>query len=312
MKAVTFDRYGDVGVLLVGEQQAARPGRGEVRVRVKASSLNPIDWKVRSGEMALMSGRRFPHALGSDLVGIVVEVGPAVRSLSVGDEVYGGVNAMKGGAYAEEVTTSAKNLARKPRGVSFVEAAAIPVAGVAALQGLRDLGRVAKGTRVLIHGCTGGVGTFALQIARRMGAHVTGTCSQANAALARELGADEVIDYRSSDLEKKGPFDVLFELSGKLRFAAARRLLAPRGVFVNPTPTPQVIIGSAIANLFRAQKHRCLLSAPNTKDLEELSSLVEAGALRSVVRRTFRLDEIREAHRYGEKGGSVGKVAIEI
>lgn len=259
MKAVVFGRYGDADVLSLGERPSSNPRKGEVRVRVTASALNPIDWKVRSGEMAMMSGWRFPHALGSDFAGVVVEVGPSVRSFAVGEEVFGGLNAMKGGAYAEELTAPASAIAKKPSGMSFRDAATLPVAGVAALQGLRDLGRVGQGTRVLVHGCTGGVGIFALQIARRMGAHVTGTCSAANMDLARELGADDVVDYRSMNLDEKAPFDVIFELSGKAPFARARRWLTPRGIFVNPTPTPAVLLGSAIGNLFRGQKHRCLL-----------------------------------------------------
>jgi NADPH:quinone reductase-like Zn-dependent oxidoreductase len=310
MAAVVFDRFGGPEVYRMGDEPIPAPGKGEVRVAVRAASINPIDWKIRKGEMKLMSGSRFPMHVGGDFAGVIEAVGPGVTAWKIGDEVMGLGAGMKGGAFAEAMIARVQDLVRKPAKVSFEEGACLLVA-LAALQALRDVAQARAGMRVLINGCTGGVGLPAIQLAKAMGLHVTGTCSTQSVALARELGADEVIDYRKEDVVARGGrYDVILDLATSLGFAKARALLAPRGVYVDPAPTPARIVGSAIANLFRSQKLKVLLSAPKPADLERLQADLASGKLRTIVDRSFRLAEVVDAFRYAEKGGMVGKVVL--
>lgn len=313
MKAIMFHTYGDVDVLRYEDISVPMPQGDQVLIELRATSINPIDWKIFRGEMKLMTGNRFPKMLGCDVAGIVRAIGPKVTDFAIGDEVYGGAPSMRGesGAFAEMVLARQGNLAKKPRRLSFVEAGTSTVA-ITALQGLRDLGKVGPGTRVLIHGCTGGVGVFAVQIAKHLGAYVVGVCSAAGMKLARELGADEVYDYRAHDVRTLKPaFDVIFDLSSKLPFAEARALLTPKGIFINPTPTPAALIGGTVANLFRGQRHAFLLSKMSPADLRYLAELLDRGKIRPVVDRVFSFGEIPEAMRVGLAGNVLGKLAVQ-
>jgi NADPH:quinone reductase-like Zn-dependent oxidoreductase len=313
MKAVRIQSFGGVENLQLTTQPIPEPGAGEVRVRVMAVSLNPIDSKIRVGAMKLMSGSRFPMALGFDLAGIVDAIGAGVSGLAVGDAVFGGVPNMPGGAYAEFVITTPGALAKKPAKLSFEEAAAVPVAGIAALAGLRDLAHLSPGMEVLINGCTGGVGSFAVQIARILGAKVVGTCSDAGMKLASQLGAQEVINYRSQDLSaQQGRFDTIFEMSGRLSFHDAKPLMKPRSVYVDPIPTPSVIVGSALTNPFRSQKRKPLLGKVTHADLSWLAAELSAGRLVSTVGRVFPFEEIQAATQAMEKGGVLGKIVLRV
>lgn len=311
MNAVFIDQFGGPEVLTLRAAPDPALGASDVRVRVRAASVNPVDAKIRRGEVRFISGSRFPMMLGGDFSGEVEAVGSAVRDLRPGQEVFGVCKGM-GGAYADRVVTRAERVALKPRTLSHTEAACLPVAGSAALQGLEPYRQRAPGQRVLIHGCTGGLGVFALQIARRFGAHVTGTCRAEVMDIARDLGAHEVINYRSGDLDRAEPFDVILDLSGKLPFTQARSRLTPRGVFINPTPTPVVILGAVLGNPFRRQQHQILLGQVTATRLKWLAEQVESGGLRVRVDRSFPLEAVREASMYAEAGGIVGKVVLDV
>lgn len=190
MKAITYDRFGPIDVMHLAEIPWPRPGKGQVLVKVRAASLNVIDARVRNGMMGLLAGKKFPKVPGSDLSGVVEEIGPGVTDFNIGDAVYGAADPLKGGALTEYVTLPATQLAPKPKGLSFEEAAAVPVTGLAALYALRNLGKVEAASSVLIHGASGPVGLFAVQIAKDMGAEVTAVAGTAGMEVVRSLGAD--------------------------------------------------------------------------------------------------------------------------
>ncbi|MGY2134264.1 NAD(P)-dependent alcohol dehydrogenase [Hymenobacter sp. HD11105] len=237
MKKVLYNRFGGVEVLELAEvaQPALTPN--EVLVRVKAVSINPLDWKIRQGEMKLVAGSTFPKGVGLDFAGVVEAVGAAVPGLHPGDDVFGLVDVLKGGALAEYVAVPAADLALKPANLSFAQAAALPVAGSAALQVLHQLVAVGPGTEILINGASGGIGMIATQLASQRGAVVTAVVGPAGTELARQWGSASVLNYREHDIKGAGKrYDVVLDLSGKLSFSAARPLLKPRGAYVNTVP----------------------------------------------------------------------------
>jgi NADPH:quinone reductase-like Zn-dependent oxidoreductase len=312
MKTVVYESFGGPEVLQLQEIALPIPGRGQVRVTVRAASINPIDGKFRRGELKLMSGTKFPKRVGGDLAGVVDAVGPEVEGLRVGDEVVGMVDGMLGGAYGEAAVTRPELLVAKPSRLSFEEAASVPVVALAAYLGLTK-GRVVEGTRVLIHGVSGGVGTFAVQIAKLLGAHVTATATGEGLKLVETLGAYRVLDYRKVDVAREPDrYDVIFELSGRLPFDRAASLLLPQGRFVDPTPTPTSIVLSALANPFRSRKHVILMSSPSAEALRWIFTRLEDGRLRPVVAKAFPLAQVREAVQFAEQSGVAGKVVLRV
>lgn len=313
MKAVLYDRYGDRDVMQLTDVPPAAPGAGEVRVRVQAVSVNPIDGKIRRGEQQLLAGGHFPKRPGMDFAGVVDAVGDAHGPFAVGDAVFGGVKSMSEGALGESAIVPVGAIAHRPASLDALNAAAVPVAAIAALQVLRDVVKVNPRDRVLVNGCTGGVGLFALQLARRMGAHVTGVCGTDGVATARAFGADEVIDYKKVALTSLGErYDALIELSGHLTFEQAEPLLDEQGRYVDFSPTPASLIGNTIANPFRSHQHLFAMTKTKRADLEELARLFEAGALKAPPITEFALEQFREAYALAEQGGVIGKVVIRV
>lgn len=310
MKALAYDRFGGADVFETREMPDPAPGKGEVVVAVRARSINLIDIRVRSGMMGPLVNKRFPKVPGADLAGEVVAVGPSVADFKLGDRVFGAADPFKGGAFAERIALPAANLCALPSALAFDLAATLPIAGLAALQSLRDLGALRAGQSVLIHGATGPVGLFAVQLAKRTGADVTAVGSS-GLDTARRLGADRLIDYRSKpDLPASQRFDLILNLSGKLPFARGRPLLKPEGRLVEPAPTIPVFIGSKLANLFRRQKHLALAAAVRRADLALLAELAAAGSLESVIAARFPFADAREAYAQVERGGVIGKVVV--
>lgn len=312
-RAVLYGDYGGREQLKLGELPASSPGKGELLVRVEAASINPVDGKVRRGELKLLAGGHFPKVPGLDFAGVVEAVGPGSTGFSPGDPVFGVTGSMGGGAMAERAVVKAAGVARRPAGLSPVQAASVPVVAAAALQVLRDLLGLEKGQRVLVNGCTGGVGLFALQLARRMGVQAVGVCGTEGVELARRFGAVQVVDYKKQKVtEAEGPFHALLELSGKLPFEAAHPLLGEHGIYVDFSPTPGGLIGNTLANPFRAHKHKFALTGATTRDLEELASLLGSGALELPPLQTFPFERFREAFALAESGGVIGKVVVQI
>lgn len=312
-------------MLRLADIEKPTPADDQILVKIRAASVNPFDWHLMRGTPYLMRlGFGFPKPrstrLGGDFSGTVESAGSRVTRFKPGDEVFG----VARGSFAEYVTISETQVASKPPRVTFEQAAALPIAGLTALQALRDKGQVQRGQQVLINGAAGGVGTFAVQIAKFLGAEVAAVCSTANVDLVRSLGAARVFDYTEEDFAAAGrQFDVLLDNVGSRSLADCRRVLKPRGVYIgNGGGTPDdnrwgfAVLGSMIGLLvlscFVSQKLRGILANVNPKDLAALANLVEAGQLTPVIIRRYELSQVPEAIRYLETSHAHGKVIIDL
>jgi NADPH:quinone reductase-like Zn-dependent oxidoreductase len=314
MKAYIARSYGGREVMMLGELPDPVPCRGEVVVAVETSSVNPLDWKVRDGAMKLLTGFRFPKVYGCDVAGIVHALGPEVTGFSVSDLVYGFAPIMLGkpGAHAEKVAVAAKHLRRLPTGINFEQAAALPVTALTALNGLRKCGDL-TGKTVVVNGATGGVGHFALQIAKARGAKVTAVCSGRNADRAKSLGAEAVIDYKVEDFTRKPEhYHVVFDAFGQVGFNAASRVLLPRGIYVTTLPNA-ALVGRSLWQKVRGEKAIAFANMRDKQeDYAELESYIAKGSVAPVIDKVFSLDQAAEAFALQEAGGCVGKIIIRI
>ena len=334
MKAVVYDTYGSPDVLVLKEIDQPVVGDDQVLVRVCATSLNPADWHFMRGLpylVRLINGLRKPSkatVLGSDIAGRVEAVGKDVTRVRSGDEVFGRTRSahrpdrrdvVAAGGCAEYACVTEDVLVPKPANLSFEQAAAVPLAALTALQALRDTGRMQPGQRVLINGASGGVGTFAVQIAKSLGADVTGVCSTSNLEMVRSIGADQVIDYSQEDFTKSGQrYDLILDL-GDRSLSSLRRALTPKGALVT-------IGGSAgrwinglgrqnklhLLSPFVSERLQPFLTRWNQQDLHVLKELIEAGKVTPVIDRTYPLSEAREAMRHLERGHARGKIVITV
>ncbi|MGI0483929.1 NAD(P)-dependent alcohol dehydrogenase [Pantanalinema rosaneae CENA516] len=314
MKAAIINRYGDVDVLQYSDVDRPVIKPDQMLVKVYASSINPIDWKIRQGRLKLLTGRNFPFVLGFDLAGDVVEVGDRITRFQIGDAVYARLDQLIGGAYAEYALVSEQAVALKPTTMNYVEAAAVPLAAMTALQGLRDEGGLASGQHVLINGASGGVGTYAVQLAKILGASaVVGVCSANNADLVKRLGADRVIDYQQQDFTQEATrYDIVFDVVGNRAFKDCKRVLQPQGAYVTTQPYPANYVQRLLSWFVPGQKYKVVLLKTNANDLIFLKEQIEVGKLRSVVDRTYPLAEIAAAHAYSETKRAVGKIVITV
>jgi NADPH:quinone reductase-like Zn-dependent oxidoreductase len=312
MVAAVFDRYGSPEVLQLKQLPVPTPGPDEVLVRVRAASVNPADCKLRKGDYKFFSGSRFPMALGLDLAGDIVQVGSAVQGLREGDAVYTFMSVRQPGSYAQYVAVDARLLASKPRSLGYNEAAAVPVAALTALQGLRQRGGLQAGQRLLVIGASGGVGTFAVQLGKLLGAHVTGVCSTRNVELVRGLGCDEVIDYtREQFTSGGGRYDVIFDAVGT-PYGTCKPALAPRGNYVTILATPSVMVRSLLRALPGGPRVHTFIAEPRADQLREIGEWLDSGRLRVVVDKVYPLAEVAAAHQYSESGRARGKVVLEL
>jgi NADPH:quinone reductase-like Zn-dependent oxidoreductase len=321
MKAIVYHEYGPPDVLRCEATERPTPGDSEVLVKVRAASVNPLDWHFMRGTpyiVRMLAGLRRPKTmrLGVDVAGQVEAIGRKVTQFKPGDEVFGSCR----GAFAEYACASESALVLKPRNVAFEHAASLPVAACTALQGLRDKGRVQPGQKVLINGAAGGVGTFAVQIAKSFGADVTGVCSTRNVGMVRSIGADEVIDYTQENFTAgRQRYDVMFDAVGNHSLSACRRVLNPKGTYVVVGgPDGRWIGGLArsirapVLSWFVSQNLVMFLARLRRQDLQSLSELVEAGTVVPVIDKRYGLSEVPEAIRYLEEGHARGKVVIAV
>ncbi len=317
MRAVRYDRYGPPEVLRVDEIPEPVPGAGEVKVRVRAASLNPIDWKIRAGGMRWMPMFRGPpRGTGCDLAGEIVGVGRGVAPRHVGERVFGALSPLvRDGSCAEYAVVPAASVAAIPDGIDFATAAALPIAGGTALQAIIDEARLGAGQRALIVGAAGGVGHFAVQIAKHAGAHVVAICGAANAEFVRGLGADEVIDYARDDFTRRDDrFDVVLDAAGVSSFAAVRAILATEGCYINTlgtgAATANTVLSAIGARFTTRQRVIPFALKPGAATWQRLAELVRGGALRPCIDRTATLEQVAEAQRARESGHGRGKVIV--
>ena len=326
MKAITYTKYGPPDVLELKEIEKPTPKDDEVLVRIHAASVNALDWHYVRGmpliaRMGLGLGKLKESRIGADFSGTIEAVGKDVTEFKPGDEVF----SARTGAFAEYVCKVEKTLALKPVNLSFEEAAAVPVAACTALQGLRDAGQIQSGQKVLINGAAGGVGTFAVQIAKALGAEVTAVCSTRNVDMVRSLGADQVIDYTQEDFAQTAQhYDLIFVNAGNRSLSDLRRVLTPNGrlVFNNggPLSASQGRLLGPIADRIRiafiarfaSHKMGAFDAAVTKEDLLVLKEMIEAGKVKPAIERTYPLSETAEAVRYLEDGHARAKVVITI
>ena len=326
MKAAVYRKYGPPDVVQIEDVQKPVPKDDEVLVKVRAASANPLDWKVMSGgpyaiRKLLGLGKPKIRRPGVDVAGWVESVGRKVTQFKPGDEVFGTCR----GAFAEYVCSSESGavmksvLVAKPENVTFEQAASAPIAALTALQGLRDKGRIQPGQKVLINGAAGGVGTFAVQIAKSFGAEVTGVCSTRNVDMVRSIGADHVIDYTQEDFTKsEQDYDLFFDGVGNHPLSACRRVLAPKGrlIMVGAPDTARLtgllarLIGALVLSRFVSQKLVPFLAKSNKEDLTTIRELMATGKVTPVIDKCYRLSEVPEALWYLKKGHARGKVVI--
>jgi NADPH:quinone reductase-like Zn-dependent oxidoreductase len=313
LRAAVIDRFGPASVLAVRDVPRPVIGAEQVLVAVAAAGVNPIDWKIREGWMQERYGAVFPMVLGFDASGVVAEVGAGVRGFRPGDEVFARSDVGAGGCYAEYAALHAGTVAAKPASLSHEEAGAMPLAALTALNGLREVGRVQPGQRVLVNGAAGGVGVYAVQIAKNLGAHVTGVCSTPKLALAGELGADVLVDYTQQDPLASGtPFDVIYDTVGYLDYPSARERLSPRGVYVTLVPAPGIDFFFPGQTAIQPRGGYFLVWSPRAADLEMLGDWVGAGRLRSVIDSTYPLEAVRAAHERSQTERARGKIVLRI
>jgi NADPH:quinone reductase-like Zn-dependent oxidoreductase len=323
MRAIVYTEYGPPDVLNLDEVRKPTPGDDEVLVKVHAASANAADWHVMRADPFLVRVMGFGvlkpknGRLGADLAGRVEAVGRDVTQFQPGDEVFGDLSGRGFGAYAEYVCAAEDALASKPANVSFEEAAAVPLAAVTALQGLRYKGQVQPGQKVLINGASGGVGTFAVQIARSFGAEVTGVCSTAKLDMVISLGADHVIDYTKEDSTKNGrQYDRILAANGYHPISDYRRALSPNGTYVmtggSGAQMLQAMTLGPIMSLTGSKKLGYVSMKQNKRDLVFVKDLLEGGEITPIIDRTYPLSEVPEAIRYLEEGHARGKIVISV
>jgi NADPH:quinone reductase-like Zn-dependent oxidoreductase len=314
MKAYYSTAYGGPEVSQYGDLPDPSAGKDQLLIEVKAVSINPVDYKVKRGVARLMSGSKFPRTFGSDFAGVVRETGPGVTKFKPGDRVYGATPVIWGkpGALAQLLAVNQKFARDIPGSISFEEAASLPIAALTALNGLRRCG-VTKGKEVLINGGTGGVGHFAIQIAKAKGAIVTATCSRGNAELARKLGADETLGYSREELAKtEKKFDVILDTYGKMEYEDICRLLKRGGVYATTQIKPFLFFSSLLVQLVYGKKLTSSNLRSKPEDMDEMESLFLAKKLVPVIENYFTLERSDEAFKLAEEGKPRGKIIIRI
>jgi NADPH:quinone reductase-like Zn-dependent oxidoreductase len=323
MKAIIYTRYGPPDVLQLIEVEKPTPKEDEVLVQIHAASVNAYDWHLLCADIFLVrlmgGGLLKPKntRLGADIAGRVEAVGRNVKQFRPGDEVFGDIAAWGNGGFAEYASVPEIALALKPANLSFEEAAAVPMAAVTALQGLRDQGQIQPGQKVLINGASGGVGTFAVQIAKSFGAEVTAVCSTRNLDQARSIGADHVIDYTKEDFTQNGQqYDLILAANGYHPLSAYQRALTPRGIYVMAGGSPAQIFQAMLLGPWMSRtggkKMGSVSAKPYQKDLVILKELLEAGKVVPVIDKRYPLSEVAEALRYLGEGHARGKIVITV
>ena len=315
MKAMIFTTYGTPDVLQLADVEKPEPKAKEVLVNVMATAVNPADHHVLSGMLRYNTGLLKPkeQILGSDIAGVVAAVGENVTQFRVGDEVFGDLSEHGRGGFAEYVAAPELALAMKPANLSFAEAAAVPMTAVTALQGLRDKGQLQPGQQLLINGASGGVGTFAVQIAKALGAEVTAVVSTRKIEMARAIGADHIIDYTQEDFTQNGHrYDLIFDTVGNHSVAEYKRVLNPQGRFVTSAFLPALFIQGPWLARTEGKQMVNMMAKPNQQDLSFMAELLDSGQVKPIIDTCYPLADVPQALRYVREGHAKGKVIITM
>jgi NADPH:quinone reductase-like Zn-dependent oxidoreductase len=306
------DRYGTNDVVEVREAPMPVPGPGGVVIKVHAASVNPVDWKVREGQARIITGSKFPKVLGSECAGEVMMTGAGAAKFQKGDRVVMYTSVRRLGAFAEYACTAEDRVYPIVDGITFEQAACLPIAGLTALQALRYHGKITAGKKVLINGASGGVGHFAVQIANIFGAEVTAVTSGRNIEFVKGLGADRVIDYAKEDFTKgSGQYDLVFDAVSMRSFGACKRVLTPAGIYVNTLPNATLVV-QLITSLLPGKKARSLWVKPNAADIAWMMEQIKAGKVKVVIEQAYPLDRIKDALAASEAGRTRGKIVISV
>lgn len=311
MQAITYSTYGTAEVLKLTERPTPERSRGRVLIRVAAAGVNPIDYRIRQGQMRWLLPGGFPRTPGYDVAGRVVEADPG-SGFAGGDRVLAFLDNVRGGGYAEFAVASNDAVVPIPERVDFPAAAGLPLAGSTVLQAFRGVVEAPEGGSVLVHGASGGVGSLAVQIAKAYGAEVTGVASGKRHEFVKDLGADAFIDYETTDFTRTGNrWDLVFDVAGNLVYGDARRAVAEGGTFVSTEPSARGLLMQVATSCFR-RKARVVLARPQRSLLEELVRLLESGQVRVPIDQVFPLAEAGEAHQRIEHGGVRGKLVLDV
>ncbi len=311
MRAAVIRHYGRPEVFELVEADIPTPSPTQLLVRMRASSVNPVDCAIRSGQLRLFFPRSMPSVLGIDYAGVVEAVGAEVEGFAVGDEVFGFTDIRTGGAYAEYAVVEASGAAIKPANVSWREAGVTAGSGLTAYQALVEILNVQPDERVFINGAGGGVGTFAVQIAKVLGGHVTAVGSTSKREMLEQIGADVVIDYTKEDpFAARRAYDAVVDCVGNIGLLASRRLLAPGGRHVAVASRPAIMLRAGLGKLLPAPAYKTMYVVPRSSDV--LAQWLRDGKVRPVVDRSFALEQVGDAQAYVERGRSAGKVSISI
>ncbi len=309
MNAIVYDDYGDADVLHADSLRIPKRLPDQVLIKVWASSVNPIDYRLRRGEMKRLLPGGFPRVPGYDVAGVVAECTRG-SSFKVGDRVVAFLDAARGGACADYAVCGVDSVAQLPDSLAFKIAAAMPLAGTTALQSLRDHGKMKSGDRVLVNGASGGVGMFAVQIAKAQGCHVDAVASGDNREFCMSLGADHFFDYMQTDFTKSDDrWDVIFDAAGKASYFQARGVMAPNSRYVSTEPDVKGMLVTVLTWPL-SKSGTVMLAKPNANDLRELINLFEAGRLKVTIDRQYPMDQLADAHRRVEHGVDRGKVVL--
>lgn len=308
-RRIQYHSYGGPDVLRLEDYDVSRPRAGEVRVRVRAAAANPMDWKLRTGEMRIVTGRRFPRGVGHDFSGVVDAVGDGVTHVRTGDEVLGAASLKSPGAFSELVIAAATSVVKKPVGLSYVDAATLPIVGLTALLALDKVGKLLPGQALFVAGCLGGVGRAAAQLALARGASVAGSCRASAAQGAHALGIDPVVEFDFDPAPLRQRFDLVFDTAGALPYRSARTLLKPGGRIVDIVPTPVKFVRSVLPGPFHA-----MIAAGGVAELDQVARAAADGVLRIPIARTVPLSESIAALTELEerRASGAGKLVITV
>jgi NADPH:quinone reductase-like Zn-dependent oxidoreductase len=312
MKAIIYNSYGNQEKYQWTEASIPTANENQLLVKVKASSINPVDWKIRKGEMKLFMNKKFPKGLGVDFAGTVENIGNGVTKFKKGDEVFGWLPYNMAGSAGEYVLATEELTAIKPSNISFAEAATLPMACIASIVALIDNGKVKPGMKVLINGCTGGVGQFGVMIAKIKSAKVTGTCNASSVDTAKKIGVDMVMDYTKTDILKSTTkFDVIFDTVGNLNLSDCKAIMSQNSIFLELNPTPMNLFFGSIKNLFSNKKIKSIISKATNEQLLQMAKWASEGKLKPVIGKQYAFEDALEAYINLENGEkNLGKTVI--